>query len=220
MVIHYTKDNAGSFAAHFGITQRQAELIIGYMEGSGHSLFAYSPGDEPGGPKNSSFKLYRLDVQEFGAAYSFDHTSVHEHPLKVFDGMCDSYSILEAVTTIREWIWGKIDCDEIEDEREVKQMEQDDAELAKCAFEQGINYTSFVNKVKDFGHDNMGLVIKAANVSGTMEAKKEIEVHDWDALTEAITDFVNWYLNDEEAGDCDFFEELGKRLKKNFPVDM
>ena len=132
MVIHYTKDNAGSFAKNYGLNEKQAKIIINHMEGHGYHLFDYDIDDECRmHGKEYPLRLYRLEVNEFAYKCKTDHVAVKREPLYVFDGFVDEYSINEAVITVREWIWGMIDCEEIEDENRLAQMEVDDAELAK-----------------------------------------------------------------------------------------
>ena len=83
----------------------------------------------------------------------------------------------------------------------------------------GSERTTLCEALLRLRRDNYELIVKAANLSGVLEETKAIEVHSWEALSDAIEGYINWYLESEEAFDADFFEGLEEKLRAEFPPD-
>ena len=65
--------------------------------------------------------------------------------------------------------------------------------------------------------NNMELILKAANQSGTMEEQGKIEICDYAKLNMVITAHVGWYEL-AKASIEDFYKELERVLTKEFPA--
>ena len=65
--------------------------------------------------------------------------------------------------------------------------------------------------------DELGFIVRAANLSGSMEATKEIEVDDWSDLEKGLKEAIEKYMRLSEKSDPDFYAVVEDYLKENFP---
>jgi len=66
-------------------------------------------------------------------------------------------------------------------------------------------------------NDDLGFIVRAANLSGSMEATKEIEVDDWSDLENGLKEAIEKYMRLSEKSDPDFYAVVEDYLKENFP---
>lgn len=66
-------------------------------------------------------------------------------------------------------------------------------------------------------NDDLGFIVRAANLSGSMEATKEIEVDDWSDLENGLKEAIEKYMRLSEKSDPDFYAVVEDYLKKIFP---